>query len=437
MRNCRACFRSGALAAAVLAAGLAAAEGPFSAPEQLTGDGERYRLARSAPGSAAFGPGGTLHLTYWSGGEVTNPSSPSHVYYRSWTHAAGWTEEVLVDSSETPGGERVGGRNPALAVSPDGDTLIVWQDHRHCTADHAWIDNIELYGRTLPAGAAEFGTETRLTETNAPHNGDNGYAPKLALMPDGSVALVWYDFHDDRDVSDIHLQISDADWQFDTTSPITDHRRTDRADRGGSLAYTLPTAAADPAGTLHLCWIGGTEGNGPVYYGTFDPETSGFVYTEVMTGGGDFFSPPHVAVGPDGVAWIVIARPVGGGTEVALLGMPEAGTEPPDVRTPFPSASSQPAPSAAFDADGNMHVAWLEGGAVWYGLYDPAEDAALERVQVSAEAGTYRRPLALPDPEGRPHVLYEQEIGFAAGALWFAAPADTTALPAGEWLQYE
>ncbi len=437
MRRCALFLRPVAVAAAVLAGGVLAAGGPFQEPVQMTEDGERYRLARSAPGSAAFDSAGQLHLTYWSGGEVTNPSNPSFVYYRNWTAAEGWSDEVLVDDSVDGGGVRVGARNPALAASPGGDVYIAWQDHRHSSADYAWIDNLELYGRHRPAGIGSFGPELRLTETNAAHNGDNGYAPKLAPLPDGRLALAWYDFHDDRDVSDIYIQLSDTDWQFDTTAPITAHRRTDRADRGGSPAYTLPSAAADADGVLHLCWIGGTGSSGPVYYGTFDTDTAEFDYTEVLADGGDFFSPPHVAVGPDGTAWVVLAHVGGGTAQVTLLQMQEGMGDPPDIRVPFPSGSAQSAPSAAFDAEGRLHLAWLEAGGVWYGLYDPEEDEALEATQVSIDNGTYRRPLVVIDAEEQPHVLYEEELGFDSGALWFAEPSGATAVPAGEWLQYD
>ena len=61
----------------------------FLPPELITDGVERYHLSRTANGHMAFDTDGTLHVVYWAGGLVTNPSTPSSIYYRTWTEAKG------------------------------------------------------------------------------------------------------------------------------------------------------------------------------------------------------------------------------------------------------------------------------------------------------------------------------------------------------------
>lgn len=417
------------------AAAAALPEPRLGEPERVTGEGERYRLSRAAQGSAAFDDDGRLHLTYWSGGEVTTAADPSFVYYRNWTRQGGWSPELLIDESEDGGGNRIGGRNPALAVhEASGLVYVAWQDHRHGSASQAYIDNIELYGRLLrPDGPA---AEDRLTTTNAPHNGDNAYAPKLAITPRGELALAWHDFHLQPGVSDIYLRLSTPDWEFPDGIPITDHLMTDLDNRGGAPAYTLPSIAVAGNEDVHLCWISGTGADGAVYYGTLAPGTGSLDYTEVFPDGGDFFAPPQVILSPQGAAWIVAAR----GGQVTLNHVLPGASAPAGTIIPFPSGNQQSMPSARFDEDGVLHLAWTEdsgGRHVHYGLYDIAGQASAASVRVTRQAGNYGRPLPMPGMDGAPHLLFDEQTGFASGTVWFAGPELSTSVPAAGWTAYE
>src|SRR5690606_15646658 len=125
------------------------AEDPFtfSEPELVTTGTGRFQLSRNSNNAMAFDSEGVLHATWWEGGEVTTPFSPSHVYHATFNGA--WTAPVAIDDSMI-GAQHAGGRHPSLAITPEDAVWILWHDHRHTTPGGGYNDRIEIYGDYRP-----------------------------------------------------------------------------------------------------------------------------------------------------------------------------------------------------------------------------------------------------------------------------------------------
>ena len=175
----------------------------FAAPEQLTCSGalSNAQLSRSATSNLTFDRNGALHLVWWTGTEYATPSEQSAVYHARWTAGDGWSEgDKIAGAPET-----FGARHPSMALLSDDSLCIVWHDHRHCTEQANYIDNIEIYRSLIIADGVKLINQERLTQTTAEHKGDNGYCPKLVLGTDGKLWCQWYDFNGNYNISDEYL----------------------------------------------------------------------------------------------------------------------------------------------------------------------------------------------------------------------------------------
>ncbi|MCX7718746.1 MAG: hypothetical protein N2111_10160 [Candidatus Sumerlaeaceae bacterium] len=429
--------RAGFLLTACLLAALPVAGATFAPPQVVTDGALKYQLSRTASHLAEFDASGSLHLVYWAGGQATNPSNPSFVFYRRWA-LGGWGTQVLADESSS-GPVRLGGRHPSLALLPGGRVLLVWQDHRHCTASGNYIDNIEIYGEVRPAGNTAPQADIRLTTSAAPHSGDNGYAPKVTVTTGGEIHLAWYDFTADPTVSDIYV----GRWTDGGPVPAAPSgatRATDASQRGGSPAFTVPDLAVDATGTRHLAWVGGTLAGGNLYYGAIPPDATTASVTLVAAGAADFFDPPHIAVSPGGDVWIAAGdETVTGGEDVRLWRLRAGHTafDPPVTVAAHPAR--QFAPDIKPAADGRLHLAWIDersGRHVYYGLFDPAASALVEERRVTQTAGNYERPALAIDPQGRVHLVFEDNRSALSGDIVHAAPEGSASARDG-WNLYE
>jgi hypothetical protein len=284
--------------------------GPYDVPIPSVGS-IQHQLARNPVGNAAFDSSGTLHLVSWDGSLATTPVTPSRVWWHRWSRSSGWTPGQQVDDSRTtPAGIVVGGRQPSLLLSPLGQVTITWHDHRHCTAAGNWIDNVEIYGQQFSTQTAEQPTppanNIRLTQTASAGQGDNGFAPRQATLPDGRLVTVWYDYGFLPGISDLMVGIGPATGILGPGPfNLGSVRKTTALDRSNDPAFTLPDVAVTPDGVLHLCWMGGV-GVGDLYTATLPPPYTTLTSPSVLAiGVADFLDPPRIGAGPNGDVWVV------------------------------------------------------------------------------------------------------------------------------------
>ncbi|MCC5876894.1 MAG: hypothetical protein JJU11_11805 [Candidatus Sumerlaeia bacterium] len=430
-----------ALVAVVTFSGVATAS-PFVSPEIAVDEGVNARFTRNTSTQAGFDGNGVLHLAYWIGGDETNVANPSYVIYRNYTVGDGWADAVIVDESFNSSDDRLGGRQPSLAIAGNDDVWIAWHDYRHVNPGSNSIDNIEIYIDRLPSGGSEFSGNVRLTETTAPHSGDNGYSPQIAIDGDGRVHVVWHDFTINPDISDIYYRVSDTSGIFPEES-IASHRLTDLDDRGGAgsaPSFTLPAIALGNDGTLVTAWGTGTGGAAPMRIARIDGVTPPVTGTEVSPSAGSFFDPPRLVASPTGGIWLVYTdrqtNPLG---EITLRFMAEGEStfgSPTVVASSGGMTTNQP--TIQVDGDGIVHLVHrqLAGQThLYYLTYDPVADVVSPAVQITESTSNWVHPALVLDGDDHPWLLFEEDLGTSNGRIWMARPAVATAVE--DWLFYQ
>lgn len=397
----------------------------FAVPEKLTDGMANYRLSRTPGKVMAFDTLGNLHVVYWSGGIETKPvTSPSFIYHRLRPPGGAWSPQVSIDDSFI-GVDKIGGRHPSLAIDPDDTVHVVWHDHRHSTAP-AWIDNLEIYMDSRPAAGSFSATDLRLTNSTAVHLGDNGFTPQIAAEASGRLHVVWYDFNQDFNFSDIYLLASDLSGVFTTASPVATAQLTDASTRGANPSYTLPDIAVDAAGTRHLVWVRGFATGADLYYASVASGSGSTTEQLLSPAATDFLDPPKIEVAQNGDVWIVYGEESGtpDSSEDVILLRKRAGQasfDPPIAAVA--RAGRQFAPDFVIDDAGLVHLVWVEkvasGTSVRYGVYDPNAGALTREMTVTDGSGPWARPSLALGADGFAYVVFEQD-DLLGGDIWFA-----------------
>ncbi|MCA9447961.1 MAG: hypothetical protein KC931_12660 [Candidatus Omnitrophica bacterium] len=411
-------------------------------PERITGTEVRYRMSRCANNQMAFDSEETLHITYWSGGLSTLPSSPSHIYHRSWRFGEGWSAQTPIDDS-TAESSHLGGRHPSLTVDTRDTVWVTWHDHRNSTSAGNWIDNLEIYADSKPRGGSFSANDLRITNTNAAQLGDNGYTPKMAALADGRVSIAWDDFGLDGNIADLFLKTSDPAGLFDLGKTLTEMRITNKDDRGGNGSYSVPDLAVDQDGHHHLCWISGLGAAADLFYA--EAIEGGTTVTEVplKASAADFFDPPHITVSDQGDVWIAYGDEElqGIGNEDVVLFRRRAGQSSFDPAIPLlTDPAREYAPDIEIDSRGFVHLVWVDeraGTNIYYALFEPENLTLLTEVNLTQTDGNWARPSLVLDDRDQAYILWEEQIGLNSGAIWFATNATEKASGVASWDLYE
>ncbi len=384
-------------------------------------------MSRSTAGSLLWTQDGKLTLVYYDGGqEASFGDRPSHVWLRSWSNGA-WGARQLLSQSFYDGDE-MGGRHPTLVERPDGTLWAFWHDYRN-RSDSGPFD-IEIYGDRRAEGGDFSTTDTRLTSSGAVHGGDNGYCPKAALLPDGRIAVVWYDFHWNPGVSEICLRLSDAAGDFGEP-PAMDELRltvgTDRVDGNAGTSFTMPAVAAT-SGTLHLCWATGTGSDPQLYYGRYDVNAGAWLEkTRLETNAAGYYDPARILAAPDGAVWLVYTQHDESGNDEIVARRRAAGATAFGATVKIVSATGvQYHPAAVVDANGCLHLAYVDRRSprsVVYMKYDWDAQAAIETATLTAGEKSWQRPAIALDGHGGIYVVWEEEVSSSEGQLWFSYAA--------------
>jgi hypothetical protein len=403
------------------------------------------RMSQS-PSGQLVRDGDGLAFAFWEDNGDATPDSPSRVWFQRWTLEDGWQTRERLDQSRTGDDREIGGRHPALQPLANGDLLAVWYDYRHCTQAESWNDNIEVYGDRRAAGGSFGETDIRLTASNAAHNGDNSYVAKTARLADGRVAMVWYDFYWDRDLSDIALRVSDVTGAFGTPPAMEAARITDGTDRAAGdagKAFTMPQIAADTSGTLHIAWTTGTNDvPASLYYGRYDPDAMNWIDgpRRIAQGVRGHLDPPKLAASADGTAvWLAYVDRVAHGNDELYLRRHLSAAA--DWEAPIritDGAGSQQYIAHAVDSLGRVRFAYVDrtAGRMGCAVFDP-ETAAATTIAGGFESvsGDFVRPAIALDGDDYSYVVWEERTSLTAGRLWFWSDA-AVVTGVADWLMY-
>lgn len=153
----------------------------FPAPEKLSSSEGDVEGA-----TVAVGPDGKTTVV-WSG-TFCNPSTGQcRDIIESRTRPGGSnTFAAPVSLSPTGTQNNLYARYPEIAVGPNGQTTVVWEEGI----------GAEIYSSTRPAGSDTFGTEENISTTT-----DRSAFPQIAVGPDDIITIAWLDYLTNTDVN--------------------------------------------------------------------------------------------------------------------------------------------------------------------------------------------------------------------------------------------
>lgn len=426
-----------ALGLVIFSSNLCAVE--FGPAMKITDTSRKYQLSRTSDRILAVDSKGLLHLTYWSGGIATTPGTPSYIYYRNWSIGQGWSPEVSIDNS-TFGSLHVGGRHPSLAVTSTDGVYAVWHDHRNCIPQGNWINNVEVYADFRPSGGSFSPNDIRVTQTSPLHMGDNSYVPKAIGNPDGSLSVVWYDYHYNFEVSDLFRLTFDPSGPIPTISDPGPYRITDLATRGNTPPFTVPDIAVDWLGNHHLVWTGGLGTGVNLYYTNLPVGSGTATVTLLKQQGTDFFDPPKIETAPDNSVWVAYSDKSNWMDEnMVLLHKPGLGEPFSTILDLTPDGLRQISPDLTIDSSGLVHLVWIdeaEGNHLIYARYNPTSGQIEEEFPLTTQEGYWIRPSIETDQFGNLYVVWEEDLSVSEGAIWFTTTRTTDPTGVLRWVDY-
>lgn len=417
----------------------AQAASTFTPPQQLTpATGAQFQLSQTPTRTAAFDSSGALSVVYWAGGSESTLLTPSSVYLQTRSPLGVWSSLVELDANATlnegSGPQKIGGRHPNLAVAANDDLWVVWHDYRHVqTASPAnSIDNVEVYAQLRPAGGGPA-QDVRLTNTSAAHFGDNSYLPRLAILPNGSFSVMWYDFNANADVSDLYA-LHTPNLATYVPGPLSSLRLTVESTRPGTILerpYSAPDFLADSTNTLHAVWTSQFDTEAPVWYSTIPNPSATISEQQIFASTGGFLDPPRLIVAPNDDVWVVVKS----GSPASILARRKpAGQSAFEPAVTLVSAGANKQPSLAVDSSGTLHLAWVQASnSILYRTLSAA-GATLSETTLASGANYQRTNLILDSAE-EPVVFFDSLSGVSDGAIFVVSPEIPAA--ASSWTLYE
>ena len=213
-----------------------------------TDGGISNSIAGSFGASLAIAPDGMPYVA-WS----DDSSGNGEIYLRRW-NGSSW-EEVGAGSASGGGISNNAGHSspPSLAIAPDGIPYVTWHDFSNVETEiyiRAW--NGSSWAE-VGAGSASGG--------GISNNDGNSWDPSLAIAPDGTPYVGWYDFSNEDD--EIYVRAwNGSSWQEVGTDSASDGGITNSI-----FASRHPSFAIAPNGTPIIAWqVGNWNGLWTITY---------------------------------------------------------------------------------------------------------------------------------------------------------------------------
>ncbi|HUY00008.1 MAG TPA: hypothetical protein VMV49_10675 [Candidatus Deferrimicrobium sp.] len=137
--------------------------------------------------------------------------------------------------------------DPAIAVAPNGDIHVVWED----TCSGPWSGDWDIFYAKYSAGA--WSNATVISDNGAWWNTGNSYEPAIAVDASGTVHVVWKDetstpFSSPTDTEILYINYTVATgWSNATVI-------SDNGNWWNTGNSEMPQIAVDSTGTIHVVW---------------------------------------------------------------------------------------------------------------------------------------------------------------------------------------
>jgi hypothetical protein len=252
--------------------------------------------------SMGVAPNGTPYITWQD-----STSGNREIYVRRW-NGTNW-EEVGVCSASGGGISDNNGDSysPSIAIAPNSAPLIAWDDWSAGDAEiyvRRW--NGSMWEEIGPGSASGGGIS---------NNNDYSGRPSIAVASNGTPYIAW------EDTSSGNRQIYLRRW----SGSIWEEVGADSASSGGisnnSGESGYVSAAIAPDGTPYVAWDDDSSGNWEIYVRRWNGSSWEEVGTGSAAGGGISANGgvswnPSMAVGPNGIPYVVWQDDSDGDTEI-------------------------------------------------------------------------------------------------------------------------
>jgi hypothetical protein len=337
--------------------------------------------------------------------ERDTPNQNYQIYTRRRAWAAFDSPRIIVSYPDPQPGSLLGAKYPSIAATGDS-LLIAWHDYRH-----GGIRNAEIYARALALDGG-LGAELRLTTTlNSKNPGDNGYVPTVAVASDGIAHVVWYDFRWDPNRADIfHKRRASGGWvtPLGDSSDVNVSRTIQDGFNSGA-----PALAPAAAGAVHAVWAEQGQGVSRIRHARFDPGT-GWSAPATVAQPAATAEAPTAAVDPAGtlhVVWVDGRHPA---HSLYTRSLPAGGSWGAELRL-TPTTVEAGDPGLISTADGALHLVWqdarmgLDNREIFYRRREPGagwDVSGAGDVRLSDAADRSDRPSITADASANLAVLW-------------------------------
>ncbi len=367
----------------------------FDDLQPLTSSEFDVELSRNTRGSMMFDSNGILHLVYTERVEGSSDiGSSGFMYYQKQTGGQ-WCEPLAIRSDTGQQGVFNHGGNPSLYVSRDGSVNFVWHDYRNSTTPSG-LNNVDIYFRRLSPSEIFENPEIQITS-----HSENQYRPKIFGVPDGRIALGWYDFLR-AEGPDFLLTISNPSGQFDTAESfetrLVEDANIDKEPIPGShffLGVVIPQFEFDSQGQLHAVWTTGfVDAQGTLNYGLMPslPDRSMNPVFRISEHGSGFFDPPKVRIDQNDTVWILWIERVESKFHNIWLTWKTASDisfHDPIPLTEYDIPGMVEYPDIAIAPDGVVYIVWADKREGEWDLYlkayDPAANHLSNEIRITDE----------------------------------------------------
>jgi len=303
---------------------------------------------------------------------------PNRVFYFATNKSGSWSapyafERLYYDVQEAG--------YPWLAVSASGVGHLIFQDGRETSYDIYHLSYSGSWSSTVNVSSNE---------------GGSAYGGVAVNPLDGSATVVWQDGTGRTSGWDIDGRTRSAggSWGGSAVLPVN----------GGYM----PKIVIDGAGTGHMAW--GTGWGTTVWYSrnrTPSSPSGWATPTLIKWDDGEDWSYPKVGADNAGNAWVAWMDGTRGNDEIFVIKIAADGTVGSEIDVSNSSASSHDHTLAVDRSNGNVYVAWVENGDIFFNMYNGTWLGA----QNLTNSGNCGMPFLSVDPASNLHLVYAQQAG--------------------------
>jgi hypothetical protein len=318
-------------------------------PTEITDDEATPVLDPETPPQIAYGPDGTLYLTYSAAADLNNKwSSMAIRFTASRDGGTTWSMPRSVGMGDPFGGYR---NDHEMHIAQDGKIYVAWLDSRYAPADESAI-------HVLMSHSVDGGTTWTEPVLVDPDPSCECCRVALASDADGRVYIAWRKILPGG-IRDIVLARSD-DQGTTWSTPVRIHADNWEMDYCPDAG---PSVLADNKGQLHVAWWTGK------------PSAAGVRYVQSTDGGLSFGAPvsmktdslskaSHVQLAVDGAGQVAVVWDDGTlqMPRIALRTSHDGGATFSPLSYLSPSGPAAVYPAAAFAGD-RLAIVWHQRGA--------------------------------------------------------------------------